>query len=196
MLNNMISNKLSMIVNVIKKNGNEFVCRNDYQEIRAKKAVSCLIQPQCGDKVIIVYDEYESYIVAILDSNCNQTIEMDKVKFNVNELEIESKKMTLNIYSIYSKINYLKSTIRSINIFSLISKFTSNRIKIISERKEDMATERINSYQNLFTKISSIEKKESNIVKENINIEHKNLNSSFTMASGQIKIDAENINLG
>lgn len=196
MLNNMISNKLSMIVNVIKKNGNEFVCRNDYQEIRAKKAVSCLIQPQCGDKVIIVYDEYESYIVAILDSNCSQTIEMDKVKFNVNELEIESKKMTLNIYSIYSKINYLKSTIRSINIFSLISKFTSNRIKIISERKEDMATERINSYQNLFTKISSIEKKESNIVKENINIEHKNLNSSFTMASGQIKIDAENINLG
>ncbi len=196
MLNNMISNKLSMIVNVIKKNGNEFVCRNDYQEIRAKKAVSCLIQPQCGDKVIIVYDEYESYIVAILDSNCSQTIEMDKVKFNVNELEIESKKMTLNIYSIYSKINYLKSTIRSINIFSLISKFTSNRIKIISERKEDMATVRINSYQNLFTKISSIEKKESNIVKENINIEHKNLNSSFTMASGQIKIDAENINLG
>ena len=196
MLNNMISNKLSMIVNVIKKNGNEFVCRNDYQEIRAKKAVSCLIQPQCGDKVIIVYDEYESYIVAILDSNCSQTIEMDKVKFNVNELEIESKKMTLNIYSIYSKINYLKSTIRSINIFSLISKFTSNRIKIISERKEDLATERINSYQNLFTKISSIEKKESNIVKENINIEHKNLNSSFTMASGQIKIDAENINLG
>ena len=48
----------------------------------------------------------------------------------------------------------------------------------------------------LDTKISSVEKKEANIIKENINIEHKNIGSMFTKATGQIKLDAENINLG
>ena len=196
MVNNIINNKFSNVAIIVDKKENHYICQSNCMIKKAKVATSCLVKPKVGDKVYVISDQSDIYILHILESNSNLSLETNKLDLVIKELNIDVNTLNLNIEYINSKISSLKSFITHLNIFSNIANFTTNTLNTISTKKHDLAKERINEYETLNNTINTLEKKKSNIIREEINIEHKNVNSSFTKAAQQIKFDAKNINLG
>ena len=196
MVKNITLNKLSNIVKVVARENKDFIIESNGRQKIAKKAVSCLISPQIGDTVSIIIDTQYIYIVHILSSENEPLVKIDKLILDIKEIDLKSVLLNINIQNIVSKIDSLTSFIKRIELSSLFAKFVNNDVQTISKTKKESTQFRINNYETLTTKINTLEKKDANIVKKNINLEHKNVNSMFTKASGQIKLDAQNINLG
>ena len=196
MVKNITLNKLSNIVKVVDKKEKDFVIESNGRQKIAKQAVSCLVSPQIGDTVSIIINDKNIYIVHVLSSNSEATIKTDKLILDIDEINLKSVLFNIDIKSIVSKIESFTSFIKKIELSSLFAKFINNDVQTISKTKKESTGFRVNNYETLTTKINTLEKKDSNIVKKNVNLEHKNVNSMFTKASGQIKLDAENINLG
>jgi hypothetical protein len=196
MVKNIMVNNFSNIATIIEIKDDFYICESNSRRKKVKKASSCLIDPNIGDKVYVLFDKSDGYIIHILESNTNLTINTNNLSINSEKLTITSDILTMNVTNFSSKIQSLKSFIKDINIFASITNFTFDKFKTISKIKYDFSKNRINQYQTLKTTINVLETKDSNIIRENTNIEHKNVNSSFTKASQQIKLDAKNINLG
>lgn len=173
-----------------------FLIESNGRKKLAKKAVSCLVFPQIGDKVSLFIDDEEIYIINILSSKKSLTIKTEELTMEIDKINLKSKVFDINVQNIISKISKLNAFVKNIDLSSLFTKFQSTDIEVTAQTKKEFVQFRINNYETLDTKINSIEKKEANIVKKNINIEHKNVGSMFTKATGQIKLDAENINFG
>lgn len=196
MVNDIINNKFSNIAIIVDKKDNHYICQSNCMVKKAKVAASCLIDPKIGDKVNVIIDKSDVYILHVLESNSSLNLEVDKLDLKIEELNMDVKTLNLDIVSVNSKINSLKSFINNLDIFSNIVNFTSNTLKTISTKKHDVVKDRINEYETLNNTVNILEKKKSNITREEITVEHKNVKSSFTKASQQIKFDAKNINLG
>jgi len=196
MVKNLFVRELSHTANIISIEENDFIIESNGIRKKAKKAVSCIIEPNISDKVSILIDRNEIYITSILESRDSSIIKADKLFLDIKSFDMNIIEFNLNISSIVSQIKNLKSFIKTINISSLTSRFTSNEVVNTYKNKKEFTQHRSSEYDTLYTKVKSIESKDSKILKENIDIEHKNVNSMFTKASGQIKLDAKNINLG
>lgn len=196
MVKNMPLVELSNIGIVVSEEENGFILQIDYRRKLATKALSCLVHPSIGDKVRLFFDEKEIYITDILSSKNLITIQAKEITFDVENINFKSKVFDINVQYIHSKVSLFNAFIKKIDLCSLFTKFASTDIQITAQTKKEFTQFRVNHYETLDTKVSAIEKKEVNIVKKNINIEHKNVGSMFTKATGQIKLDAENINLG
>jgi hypothetical protein len=200
------SSLLDAIIKITEKNSNigivvdekegNFLIESNERKKLAKKAVSCLVLPQIGDKVSLFIDDEEIYIINILSSKKSLTIKAEELTMEIDKMNLKSKVFDINIDFITSKISSFYAFIKNIDLSSLCTKFQSTDIEVTAQTKKEFVQFRMNNYETLDTKINSIEKKEANIVKKNINIEHKNIGSMFTKATGQIKLDAENINFG
>ena len=188
--------KTSNIGIVVDEIEGDFLIESNGRKQLSKKAVSCLVLPQIGDKVSLFFDDNKIYIINILSSKKALILKADELTLDIEKINLKSNFFDINIENITSKISNFHAFIRNIDLSSIFTKFNSTDIQVTAQMKKEFTQFRVNQYETLETKISSIEKKEANIVKKNINIEHKNIGSMFTKASGQIKLDAENINFG
>jgi len=176
---------------VTKKEDNFFIVETNKREIKTLKAVSCVIEPEIGDKVLVFrQDNSEAYILSILHrESSEQTIVVDKLNIqtnslNLNSLEINTKSLSLN------------STIEKISVVSAFVEIKTKVIKNISQ-----------SVYNVFSFFKQTDESHSQITKKHLDIQSETsrkivkqtdmtiTKNSFLKAKDEVRIDGNLINL-
>ena len=182
-----------------------FMVSTEDANFTAHKAFSCLVMPKLLDEVVIYRDDQQNvYITDILRRQERSPIEI----LAKDGLNIKTENADLNLSS---KRNIRLNAAQSLDAFSekaniVISKvrfltqlviFKSETLKVITSLyqgvidnfhlKSDSVTRHVNGHEELQCTSSRKIVKESDIY---------SVKESITIAEGQVKIDAEQINMG
>ncbi|NOQ30567.1 MAG: DUF3540 domain-containing protein [Helicobacteraceae bacterium] len=193
MTNSIYDNKFSAIVTAL-ENG-QYSCLYNETAYTAQKALTCLITPQVGDKVILFKtDESNIFITDILDRTLPSTLEID----TQSAISINAHSITLNAQnSINSFANEANVVISKVSFLTKVATLKANTLNVIStmyqgaidhfNMKNESVTQNINGHQELQCNSSRKITKESDIYYTK---------DSILVADGQVKIDADQINMG
>jgi len=166
--------------------GSFYTITNNQISLKAKKAISCIVEPSIGDKVVACRYDEDIYIVLVLESEGLGIVNITAEDINLNaQNSINSFAQKANIVisevSFLSKLLSLKS--EAINLASsvysgIIDSFTMKN-KDVHQMVDGHVETNMNSSRRV-VKGSDIHQVEE----------------SITISKGQIKVDAPQINMG
>ena len=171
-----------------------FLCSDDNGTFRAQKAFGCLVVPQIGDTVLLYRDDETTYITDILRREAAQHIEIVAEQLKIrseNELRLEAEEeisvYTPNATAVISKVTLLSKvmTLHSELLNTVVN--TAQSFVEHLHMKNSSVTQQVDEHMELQCHSSRKVVTSSDIysVKEQI-----------TTAEGQVKIDADQINMG
>jgi len=166
--------------------GNYYTLKNNQISLKAKKALSCMIEPSIGDKVMACQYDEDTYIVAVLESMTSTTVSIVADDINLNaQNSINSFAQKANVViaevSFLTKLLSLKS--HAVNLISSTYSSITDTLTLKSKNVHQM----VEGHMEQQMKSSRRVVKGSDI--------HQ-VEESVTISKGQIKIDAEQINMG
>jgi len=163
-----------------------YTLKNNQVSLKAKKALSCMMEPSIGDKVMACQYDEEIYIVAILETITSTTLNITADDINLNaQNSINSFAQKANI--VISEVSFLTKIVslkaQAINLVSstyngIIDTFTL-KSKNIHQIVDGHMEQQMRSSRRV-VKGSDIHQVEE----------------SVTISEGQIKVDAQQINMG
>ena len=172
---------------------------------KALKAFSCLVAPKISDEVVIYRDDEQNvYITDILIRHDNRHIEIVakdglSIKTEDANLDLSSRRsITLNAaHSLDAFAEKANVVISKVSFLTRLVAFKSERLKVITSMyqgaidhfhlKSDSMTRHVSGHEELQCDSSRKVVKGSDIY---------SVKESITIAEGQVKIDAEQINMG
>jgi len=179
-------NKIQLIGEIIDIK-DKYIIQVNEAIFEAKKAVSCLIKPEIGDKVLFFKDN-ESYILAILQRKGDIEIEEENLKITVKKLDLQTK--DLNIASKNSEI-----VIENINLISSFVEIKTNVFKHLSN-----SIEKISKIFKQTNEIFISKSKKRDITtktnKTTSKVDIKYSDNIVINAKKEIKLDADIVNVG
>jgi len=185
-MSSIISTTQFIVAKIEKKDGEYYVLQNNQISLKAKKALSCMVEPSVGDRVVACgYDE-EIYIISVLESS-NSTvinIEADEINLNAqNSINSFAQKATVVIseVSFLAKLLSLKS-----KVLTLVSSTYSGVIDSFTMKNKDV--------HHMVDGHAETQMKSSRRVIKGSDIHQ--VQESITISKGQIKVDAQQINMG
>jgi hypothetical protein len=172
--------------------------------LSAKKATSCLIEPELHDKVSVYFDEFNLYITNILDRYEDSNLKI----IAKNGLDISTSNGNLNFSSdadihinskntLYTFAKNANVVISEVNFLADIVSITSKTLNLIVTTYKgiidsfNMQNKSVIHYTDGHEEHSCDSSRK--IVK---NSDIKQVKNSILMAEDQVKIDAEQINMG
>lgn len=195
------------------KSGSFFVLETQEGLINARKAFSCIVEPEPGDKVLVNISERECYILSILErpfehgQNLSLEFPADaKFKAPNGQIDIISSK-DLNILSagktdlFSSKLNIssmdaemkakrFKSSMDEVDV-------TAKKITLFSETLISMAKRVTQTAQNIMRKVEGVETVSAGNLIQNIKkVFSQNSGHTVFTAKKDMKIDAKRIHMG
>ncbi len=173
-----------------------YVVTNSDISLKAKKAISCLIEPKMGDKVVLFMDDKEIYITTVLETKENATLEI----VAKNDINIRSKNgdITLNAeQSINSFAQKANIVIEEVSVLSAIATLKADTISVIASVYQGLIDSVTLRYKTLNKSVDGHEEHQSissrRVIKGS---DIHQVDESITIAKGQVKIDAQQINMG
>lgn len=172
---------------------------------KALKAFSCLVEPKISDEVVIYRDDEQNvYITDILIRHDNRHIEIVakdglSIKTEDANLDLSSRRsITLNAaQSLDAFAEKANVVISKVSFLTRLVAFKSERLKVITSMyqgtidhfhlKCDSLTKHVSGHEELQCDSSRKVVKGSDIY---------SVKESITIAEGQVKIDADQINMG
>jgi len=201
--NTMYGNKFCATITATESDS--FIVSNEYATFKAKKALSCLIEPKIYDTVILYKkDETNIYITDVLERAGSSVIEI----IAKDGLNIKTQNGDLNLLSDTNiSLNASESlngfadeaniVIAQVSFLAKIVSFKSKTLNVIASAyqgaidnfhmKSQSVTRHVDGHEELQCNSSRKIVKESDIY---------NVNESIIVAKGQVKIDADQINMG
>jgi uncharacterized protein DUF3540 len=191
--NSMYGDKFCATVTSV--DSDSFIVSNEYASFKAKKGVSCLVEPKISDEVLLYKaDEENIYITDILarhDSAPVEIIAKDGISIKAQNITLNANE-SLNSFAyeaniVISKVSFLTkiATLKS-ETLNVIASMYQGAIDNIHMKSESV-TRHVNGHEELQCNSSRKIVKESDVY---------NVNDSITIAGGQVKIDADQINMG
>ncbi|NOR58185.1 MAG: DUF3540 domain-containing protein [Sulfurimonas sp.] len=180
---------------VTSMDSDSFVVSNEYASFKAKKGVSCLVEPKISDEVLLYKaDEENIYITDVLARHDISPIEI----IAKDGISIKAKNITLNANeSLNSFADEANIVISKVNFLTKIATLKSETLNVIASMyqgaidnlhmKSESVTRHVNGHEELQCNSSRKIVKESDVY---------NVNDSITIAGWQVKIDADQINMG
>lgn len=175
----------------------------------ARKAVSCLVEPREGDKVLCYFDELGSYILSVLESEArdNTHIKIDGSLLFETENDIAFVSENLNLVS-RSSTNMLSD---KVNITSNAATFLFDDIKLhskksisnidhhqlVSKTTETVADTSTQRFNNSFRFIECLDQLNAgNLMQSVKNLFSTRSKQAVMLADQDVKIDGERIHMG
>ena len=172
-----------MLIQIIKTNNHT---------IKAKKAFSCIIEPEINDEISIIEIERIFYITNILKREENQNIRID-IKGIIN---IKSDELKIVSNKLYSKISSIKSYFYDMSLSGISYIIKTINFKTFIKNTHNRQLNVKNEYETNYTYITQHEeiqtKTSRHISTENKIIKAKNI---ITTAQDQMKLNGKNIHL-
>ena len=201
--NSMYGNKSCATIIGVERHG--FIVSDDNVTFTVKKAFSCLIEPQVSD-IVVLYkkDENSTFITDILERTNVGVMEI----IAKDGLTLQTQNGDLNLSSSANISISADDTLNSfaykanvvIDTVSFLTKVTTLKAQTLNviasayhgvidhlHMKNESVVQHIEGHEELQCHSSRKIVKESDIY---------NVNESITVAKGQVKIDAEQINMG
>lgn len=166
----------------------------------AKRAPSCLVDPQVGDTVGLFFTKSDVYIVYVLERDEKRTMSIS----SESEIELTSRKklslsspaMAVESCSVAIDVEKANTRFKEASITGMVFEGSFNIIKSFANSVEHMVTEMIERYDRSYTYVNEHEEVQTHssrhISEENRVVQCKNY---VVTAEDQMKLDAENIHL-
>lgn len=201
--NSMYGDKFSATITSI--DSGDFIVSNEYASFKAKKALSCLVEPKNSD-IVLLYkvDEENIFITDILARNESSYLEIIatdgmSIKTQSGDLNLSSDtNITINANeSLNTFADEANIVISKVSFLTKISTLKSETLNIIASMyqgafdhfhmKSESVTKHVSGHEELQCNSSRKIVNESDIY---------NVKDSILIANGQVKIDADQINMG
>ncbi len=171
-----------------------FVCQNDNKTYKAKKAFSCLVKPQKNDTVLLYQDDESLYITDILQRKESTHIDIVASSIRLvseSDITLEAK--------------------RGINGFAKEAKVVISEVSFLSQlltMQSEIYNSVVTTFQGFIENLSMKNRSVTQQVEEHIELQCGSsrkvvkgsdiysVKEQVTIADGQIKIDADQINMG
>jgi len=173
-----------------------FVVANKDISLRAKKAFSCLVEPQIDDKVLVCIDNDAVYITAILERQGSASV--DIVAKNGVNIIVDDGDITLNAqHSINSFASHANIVISEVSFLTKIATVKSQAISLISSTYQGFIDSVVLRHKSLDKFVDGHEEHQSTSSRRIIKgSDIHQVEESITLVKGQMKIDASQINMG
>jgi len=163
-----------------------YTIKNNQISLKAKKAISCMVEPALGDKVMACEDGEDVYIVSVLESLGLSVVNITADDINLNaQNSINSFAQKANIVipqmSVLTKLLSLKS--QTISAVSCVYNGIIDSLTLKNKDVHHMVDGHMENQMGSSRRVV----KGSDI--------HQ-VQESITISKGQIKIDAQQINMG
>ncbi len=171
-----------------------FICKADGYSYRAEKAFSCLVMPQVGDTVLLFRDEETTYITEILKREKLQHVEIAVSSISISseeEMRFEAgsaintfapeANVVISEVSVLSRVLHLRSELFN-SVVNTVQAFVTHL-----HMKNSSVTQQVEEHVEMQCGSSRKVVKGSDIY---------NIKDQITIAEGQVKIDAQQINMG
>lgn len=182
-----------------------YVVVTEFASFKAQKAFSCLVEPKINDKVMLLKaDEQDLYITDILtrsDEGSMEIVAKDgmSIKTQNGDLNLSSENnITLNATeSLNGFADEANVVISKLSFLTKLATLKSDTLNIIASIYQGAIDNLHLNSENVVRHVSQHEEVQCNssrkIVKES---DIYNVKESITIAEGQVKIDAQQINMG
>ncbi|MBL0709111.1 MAG: DUF3540 domain-containing protein [Sulfurimonas sp.] len=180
-----------------------FICINNANSYEVKKAFSCLVEPCLGDTVLLFKDHDSIFITDILVRKDSSGVEII-----ADSITILSKDGNINLSSDNDITIQAKE---NINSFATKASVVISELSLLSKivvLKSDIFTSVVSSYQAIIEHLHLKNKSVVQQVEEHLELQCAssrkivldsdiyNVKEQITIAEGQVKIDAQQINMG
>lgn len=187
-----IENTVNLEGRVVSQSGAVFLVETNEERLEAKKAFSCVYEPQIGDIVALYKIEVAFFIVHILhrEQTRNREVQINgKLSLVCDELDIKSGKVNGfvdSIKTVFSSMTYEGKLFKLVSEIFKSSGNSKESTYIEDVTKSDRSYKYVNGHEEIQCKSSRHLSEESRVVRaENL----------VMTAKEQVKIDGENINL-
>jgi len=172
-----------------------FVVVNDNISLKAKKAFSCLVEPLLQDRVMLCMDGEDVYITDILERKKNFGV--DIVAKNGINIIAKDGDITLNTqHSINSFAQKANVVISEVSFLAKVVTMKSKAINIVASAYQGFIDSVILRHKSLDKFVDGHEEHQSissrRVIKGS---DIHQVQESITLVKGQMKIDAQQINM-
>ncbi len=180
-----------------------FICLNNSNSYKAQKAFSCLVEPCVGDTVVLFKDNNSIFITDILMREDGNIVEIMAESINIT-----AKDGNLNLSS---EADITIQAEQGINSFAKKANVVISEVSFLSEiitLKSDIFNSVISTCQSIINHLYLKNKSVTQQVEEHLEVQCNssrkivkdsdiyNVKEQITIADGQVKIDAQQINMG
>ena len=164
--------------------------------LKAKKAFSCLVEPMVDDKVSLSVDDEHIYIIAILEREKEGSLDI-VVKNGINIIAKEGDITLQAEESINSFSQKANIVISEVSFLSTIVTLKSKTVNIISDVYHGIMDKVMLKHKSLEKFVDGHEEHQSSSSRRVIQgSDIHQVQESITTVDGQMKIDAQLINMG
>ncbi len=185
-MSSIISDTKVIVAKVEKIDDNFYTLKRNQIILRAKKALSCMVEPSIHDKVMACEDGEDIYILSVLESINSTTVNIiaDDITLNAKN-SINSFAQKANV--VISEVSFLTKLLSLKSQAITIASLTYNGIIDSFRLKNKSVHHMVDGHMENQMKSSRRLVKGSDI--------HQ-VEESITISKGQIKVDAQQINMG
>lgn len=190
---------------VLRTQSDRFIVATEEGECGCEQAVSCLVRPQFGDRVLVSQDREEgSYILAILShGDARQETDIEfignvNVRVRQGSLNLaaeENLQCTSEQYAVYAQSGEI--AVARLSILGRIIQWQSRKILAVAESVEQVfssLTQRLKESQRYVEEHEDVQCGSArHLVEETLTMQAKNINH---MAEELVKVDGEQVHLG
>ncbi|MEA3492240.1 MAG: DUF3540 domain-containing protein [Campylobacterota bacterium] len=180
---------------VKERNQESIVVQNKQVSLQAKKATSCLVEPNIGDKVLLCIDGEDVYIIAILEQATDAPLEI--VTEQSLSIQSSSGDITLNAQeSLNAFAQNATMVIPKVSLLAKVVTLKSKALNTIATSYQGFIERVTSRHKTLITSVESHEEHQSGSSRRVVNgSDIHQVQESITTAEGQVKIDAAQINI-
>jgi len=187
MMSSILETTQIITAKIVKIEKNHYMLKSGHIHFKAKKAISCMVEPSIGDKVMVChYDGEGDYIVAVLESEVETTVNIapDHIYLNAQQT-ISTFAQKANV--VISEVGFL-TTFLSVKsqAVTLVSATYSSIIERLTLKNKDI-------HQVVDGHMEQQMKSSRRVVK---GCDIHQSEESITLCKGEMKIDAKQINMG
>lgn len=174
----------------------------------ARRALSCLVEPQPGDSVLVAAKGSHHYVIAVLERYSTQAVEVvvdqDLVlRSKDGEVELRGKRVAIDAAEAELKSAHFKLSAASAEVFTQalswfggLAEFNARKVRTVAEVAESVVDRVSQTFGRVYRRVEELEHVRAKHIDQRAELMNLRGKNAMVTAEQLVKLDADQVHLG